>query len=150
MKEIGQDKVWKLKEKAVEFRGKVEELRTNNQVARGIVEQEWKEMSKIMKEAATSVCGMTKRGTKLEKETWWCNDEVQRALKEKRKAYKNLRTFTQEWAVLEYKKWKKEAKRTVAKTKEAAWKEWYEHLEAKEREETIYKIVKTRAKQRRK
>ena len=52
--------MWKLKEKAEEFRGKADELRSNNQVARGSVEQEWKEMSTIMEEAATSVCGMMK------------------------------------------------------------------------------------------
>ena len=49
---------------------------------------------------------------------------------------------------MEYKKWKKEVKRAVAKAKEAAWKEWYENLETKEGEEIIYKIVKARARKK--
>ena len=60
-------RVWKMKEKAYEFRGKVEELRSNNQVARGSVEQEWKKISNILKEAATSACGMTKGKEKQER-----------------------------------------------------------------------------------
>ena len=95
-----------------------------------------------MKEAATSVCGMTKGGTNLEKETWWWNDEVQRAFKGEKKAYKNLRTSTKERAAMEYKKWKKEAKWAVAKAKEAAWKEWYGNLETKEGEETIRQSIR--------
>ena len=49
---------------------------------------------------------------------------------------------------MEYKKWKKEAKRAVTKAKEAAWKEWYKNLETKEGEETIYKIAKARARKK--
>ena len=49
---------------------------------------------------------------------------------------------------MEYKKWKKEAKRPVAKAKEAAWKEWYDNLETKEGEETIYKKAKVRARKK--
>ena len=99
-------------------------------------------MSIIVKKAATSVCGTMKGGTKLEKETWWWNDEVQRAFKDKKKAYKKLRTSTKERAVMENKKWKKKAKWAVAKAKEAAWKKWYENLESKEGEETIRQSIR--------
>ena len=77
-----------------------------------------------------------------EKETWWWNNEVQIAIKEKRKAYKALKDGlgNQE----EYKKWNKEVKRPVVRAKERAWKEWYDNLETNEGEDKTYKIVKQR------
>ena len=85
---------------------------------------------------------MTKRGIKLDKEIWWWNDEVQRALKGKKKANKNLRASMEEGAVMKYKKSKKESQRAVAKAKEAAWRELYKNLETKEGAENIYKIAR--------
>ena len=85
------------------------------------VEEEWLVTRKILKDAATKVCGMTKGGPNTEKEVWWWNKEVQVALKEKKKAYKSLKDGKGDPA--EYKRWKKEAKRAVARAKEAAWAE---------------------------
>ena len=47
------------------------------------VEGKWKQMSKILKDAAIKTCGQT-RGGKLraEKETWWWNNEVQNILRD--------------------------------------------------------------------
>ena len=48
----------------------------------------------------------------------------------KKKAYKRLKDGTGDQA--EYKRWKKESKRAVAKAIAEAWKEWYEELDTKE------------------
>ena len=47
--------------------------------------------------------GLTKGGIQLEKKTWWCNEKEQRTLKEKKKAYKNMKNGTDR-EVQEYKR----------------------------------------------
>ena len=71
---------------------------------------------------------------------------MQIAMKEKRKAYKALKDGlgNQE----KYKKWKKDAKRAVARAKERAWKEWHDNLETNEGKDKIYKIAKQGEKQK--
>ena len=49
------------------------------------VEEEWLTIRRILKDAATKVCGMTKGELNTEKEVWWWNEEVQVALKEKKR-----------------------------------------------------------------
>ena len=71
---------------------------------------------------------------------------MQEKLKEKKRAYKTRREGT--GSIDEYKRLKKEAKKAVARAKETAWKEWYDKLEMKEGEDQIYRIAKSRARQK--
>ncbi|MBN3324175.1 CFDP2 protein, partial [Atractosteus spatula] len=140
-------KVWKLRENKEHFNRLVREMKNNSEeTEEPSVEEEWTEMSHILEEAATRVCGKTRGGRLRENEEWWWDMEVQEALKEKKKAYKALKDGTGE--LQEYKRLKKVAKRSVARAKERAWKEWYEKLQTKEGEDQIYKIAKHRAKQK--
>ena len=92
-----------------------------------IGDEMWEKKNKVLHEAGTKVRGKTKRGRSRENETWRWGEEVQNEVKKKKKAYKALKdgSGNQE----EYKKWKKEGKRAVARAKEKAWKEWYEKLD---------------------
>ncbi|MBN3271385.1 CFDP2 protein, partial [Polyodon spathula] len=137
-------KVWKLRENKVDFNRLVREMKNNTEeTEEPSVEEEWTEMSHILEEAATRVCGKTRGGRPRETEEWWWDLEVQETLKEKKKA---LKDGTGE--LEEYKRLKKVAKRSVARAKERAWKEWHEKLETKEGEDQIYKTAKHRARQK--
>ena len=77
-------RVWKLKEKKTceEFKcmvgDKVEEVKW-----KGLsVNDHWQQMKDMM-ETAQDICGMTK-GPRRHKETWWWNEEVAEALRDKR------------------------------------------------------------------
>ena len=64
----------------------------------------------------------------------------------KKELYKTWQKTKLETDRQEYKKMKKEAKRTVARAKQAACKEFYEKLGTKEGEKNIYRVAKDRNK----
>ena len=59
------------------------------------VNDNWQQMKGIMMETAQNICGMTK-GPCRHKETWWWNEEVAEAVREKK---------------IKYRKWKKETRK---------------------------------------
>ena len=73
-------KVWTLKgEKVTEYREKVEE---EYQIeADTNAEESWKLFKNVVMRPAEEVCGTTKGGKHLQRETWWWNEEVQKSMK---------------------------------------------------------------------
>ena len=88
---VSRTKVWRLKEEAVQnkFKEVVErmEVSKNTVDSGGSVEVLWSGFRDCMTEAAEHVCGRTK-GRQVHHETWWWNDEVDRAVSEKRDWYR--------------------------------------------------------------
>ncbi|GFS06054.1 retrovirus-related Pol polyprotein LINE-1 [Elysia marginata] len=103
----------------------------------------------VLLSTAEEVCGTSKGGKKIDKETWWWSEEVQTSIKKKKEAFKNWQRGGTDQLKEVYKEKKKEAKRTVAKAKEEGYKEWYENLDTREGEKTIYRIAKQRAEAKR-
>ena len=60
-------------------------------------------MKDIMMEAAQDICGMTK-GPRRHKETWWWNEEVAEAVRDKKIKYGKWKRENTEEARMEYKK----------------------------------------------
>jgi hypothetical protein len=90
-----------------------------------------------------SVC--VSRGGKQEvKETWWWNDEVQRAIKEKKECFKRLHLDKSATNIEGYRLAKRSAKRAVSVAKGQAFDDLYQWLDTKEREKDIYRIARTR------
>ncbi|XP_066973193.1 uncharacterized protein [Macrobrachium rosenbergii] len=84
-------KTWKLKgEKAREFGSKVERAREERDVngMSELPEEIWDDMKGIVVPAAVEGCGRTSGKQQQERETWWWNQEVQTAVKEKSVARK--------------------------------------------------------------
>ena len=50
----------------------------------------WEKMATNIQNVASEVCGVTKRSGGEAKDTWWWNEEVQRAIKEKKECYRRL------------------------------------------------------------
>ena len=99
--------------------------------------------------AAEEVCGATKGGKPLERETWWWNEEVQESLRRKKDAFTKWQMQGGNELKDAYKNTKREAKAAVAKAKNEAYKEWYDKMGTEEGERVIYKVAKQRARSRR-
>ena len=82
-------KWWKLKEAALEdFKRRV--------ITEGSWEEgedannTWKKMATCIRKVAAEVLGVTKGSKGATKETWWWNEDVQKALKEKKERYERM------------------------------------------------------------
>jgi len=141
---IRRTKWWKLKEDASrrEFTDKV--------LARGIenvdedVNNMWYELATRIWNMAVEVFGVTRGNRREPKETWWWNEDVQKAIKEKRECYKGLHHNRSEENVRKYTAAKKNAKRAVSGARGRAYEDLYQKLSTKEGEKNIYKIAKLR------
>ena len=101
-------RVWKLKEEKTceEFRcmvgDKVQKVKW-----KGLgVNDHWQQMKDIMMETAQDICGMTK-GPCRHKETWWWNEEVAEAVRDKKIKYGKWKKENTEEARMVYKKSRK-------------------------------------------
>ncbi len=109
----------------------------------------WSKLSSSMLEAAKQVFGTTKGQRRKERETWWWNEEVQTAVKDKKTAFGNWQKDRQDNALkITYKAMCKETKKAVAIAKGEALQQMYQELNTKEGEDKIYKIAKARQRSR--
>ena len=83
-------KIWTLKgEKVTEYRDKVKD---DHQLEADIdAEESWKLFKKVVMRSAEEICGATKGGKHMERETWWRNEEVQESVRRKRMHSRNGR-----------------------------------------------------------
>ena len=91
------------------------------------VNDHWQQMKGIMMETAQDICGMTK-GPPRHKETWWWNEEVAEAVRDKKIKYGKWKKENSEEARMEYKKSTQNAKRVISSAKEKKQKEWANDL----------------------
>ena len=68
-------------------------------------------------EGASEVFGVSRGGKQEGKDTWWWNDEVQRAIKEKKECFKRLHLDKSAANIEGYKLAKRVAKRAVSAAK---------------------------------
>jgi len=111
-------KVWKLREPNVkqEFAQLVTERK--DEVFEAVnVERKWNAMKEVWQKTTEQVCGWTK-GPPRHSETWWWNDEVAKAIEEKRRCYKIWHRTITASDQNKYKKAKRNARRNVALAQE--------------------------------
>jgi len=82
-------RVWKLKEKQTceEYKSMVRDKVEEEEWKHLDVNEHWHKMKKIMMETAQHICGMSKSPCR-HKETWWWNEEVAEAVREKKIKYR--------------------------------------------------------------
>ena len=114
-------KTWKLKDTVVqkEFEQTVS---MKCQQIPADVESAWESIRNGLLEAADEICGWTRGGCPCHKETWWWNNDVDNAVKEKRKGWKQWKNGGTKQ---EYLKAKKTAKTAVYFTKRDAQTEQF-------------------------
>ena len=132
-------RVWKLKEEKTceEYRSMVGDNVEEAKWKGLCVNDHWQQMKGIMMESAQDICGMTK-GPRRHKETWWWNEEVAEAVRNKKIKYGKWKKENTEEARMEYKKSRKNAKRVISSAKEKKQKECANDLNDSECQNEIF------------
>jgi hypothetical protein len=104
----------------------------------------WKEMTTYIQKVAIEMFRVT-RGNKCEpKNTWWWNDDVQKAINEKKECYKRLHHNRGDENIQKYKEARRNAKKIVSEIMGQAYTELYRKLDTKEGENDVYNMAKLR------
>ena len=141
-------KVWRLKEE--EIRTVFQQKMQDKAVMRedGDVNVIWGSLRQCLLEVADEVCGKTK-GNQRHSQTWWWNDEVAAAIKEKQRLYKlydkskkDGNKICMEENRRLYQTAKCEAKRAVYKAQEEERKKFGEMLDEEDGKGTVFRVAK--------
>ena len=107
--------------------------------------KEWNQLEALLLDTAKSVLGETTgKGPYNEKEAWWWNDDVQKAVEEKRQKFKKHQQSRCDEGKEVFREANKRAKREVAKSKESKYNYLYDKLDSIEGQNIICKLPKTR------
>jgi hypothetical protein len=101
-------------------------------------------MATHIQKVAIEVFGVTRGNKRETKDTWWWNDEVQKAINEKKECYKRLHHNKSDENIQKYKEARRNAKKAVSKVRGQAYTELYQKLDTKEGENDVYKMAKLR------
>ncbi|GJM99391.1 hypothetical protein PR202_ga16484 [Eleusine coracana subsp. coracana] len=104
----------------------------------------WLKMATCVRKVASEVFGVSRGGKQEAKDTWWWNDKVQRAIKEKKECFKRLHLDKSATNIEGYKIAKRAAKRAVSVAKGQAYDNLYQRLGTKEGEKDIYRMARIR------
>jgi hypothetical protein len=136
-------KWWKLKEEtAVMFKERV--LKEDPWHEGGDASSMWMKMSTCIRKVVSEEFGVTKGGKRETKETWWWNEKVQNAIKEKKECFSRMHLNRSVDNVERYKVAKKTAKRAVSEARGQMYDGLYQWLGTKEGEKDIYRMSKSR------
>ncbi|KAK3554412.1 hypothetical protein QTP70_023054 [Hemibagrus guttatus] len=135
-------KWWKLKKEECceEFRQKLRQA-LGGQV---VLPDDWETTAEVIRETGRKVLGVSSRRRKVDKETWWWNEEVQDSIQRKRLAKKKWDMDRTEENRQEYKDSQRRVKREVSKAKQKAYDELYTRLDTREGEKDLYRVVEAR------
>lgn len=136
-------KWWKLKEDAAKtFKERV--LKEGPWHEGGDANSMWMGMATCIRKVASEEFGVTKGGKREAKETWWWNEKVQKAIKEKKECFRRMHLDRSADNVERYKVAKKTAKRAVSEARGRMYDGLYQRLGTKEGEKDIYRMAKSR------
>jgi hypothetical protein len=93
---------------------------------------------------ASEEFGVTKGGKREAKETWWWNEKVQKAIKERKDCFRRTHLDRSADNVEWYKVAKKTEKRAVSEARDQMYDGLYQRLGTKEGEKDIYRMAKSR------
>ena len=124
-----------------EFRRSVVERMANaHEVTTENVEEWWEETAGLIRSCGDEVCGRSSGKKKPGLESWWWNEETDKAVREKEDRLKTGEDDDRN----EYKRAKGAAKKVVARVKAEAIEELCANLETSERQKDIYRIAAAR------
>ncbi|KAK6762963.1 hypothetical protein RB195_023610 [Necator americanus] len=105
----------------------------------------WSSTSSVIRLTAENTLGKTTLGKpKVQKATWFWNEEVQAAIREKKSKYKLWWRTRQPEDRGAYLAAKREAKKAVSKAKSDRYKAVYDMLDTREGERAVYRLVRAR------
>jgi hypothetical protein len=134
--QVPRTKWWKLKEETAKmFKERV--LKECPWHEGGNVNSMWMKMSTCIRKMALEEFGVTKGGKREIKETWWWNENVQNAIKEKKECFRRMHLDRSVDNVERYKVTKKSAKRAVSEVRGQMYDGLYQRLDTKEGENDV-------------
>ena len=140
---VARTKWWKLKgEVAQVFKERV--FKEGPWEEGGDADNVWMKMATCIRKVASEEFGVSRGRRSEDKDTWWWNDDVQKALKEKKDCFRRLYLDRSADNIEKYKMAKKAAKRAVGEARGRAYEDLYQRLGTKEGERDIYKMAKIR------
>jgi hypothetical protein len=135
-------KWWKLKEEAAKmFKERV--LKEGPWYEGGDANTIWMKMSTCIKKVASEKFEVTKGGKRETKETWWWNEKVQNAIKNKKVCFRRMHLDRSVDNIERYKVSKKTVKRAVSEAMGQMYDELHQRLGMKEGEKYIYRMAKS-------
>jgi hypothetical protein len=108
------------------------------------LKEEAAKMSTCIRKVASEEFGVTIGGKRETKETWWWNEKVQNAIKEKKECFSRMHLDKSVDNVERYKVAKKTVKWMVSEARGQMHDGLYQRLGTKEGEKNIYRMVKSR------
>jgi hypothetical protein len=104
----------------------------------------WKEMTSHVRNVAIEMFGVTRGNKREPKDTCWWNDDVQKAISEKKECYKRLYHNRSDENIQKYKKVRRNTKKVVSEAMDQAYAELYRKLDTKNGKNIVYKMAKLR------
>jgi hypothetical protein len=101
-------------------------------------------MITCIRKVALEELGVPKGGKRETKETWWWNEKVQKAIKEKKECFRRMHLDRSVDNIEQYKVAKKTVKRAVSEGMGQIYDGLYQRLGTKEGEKDIYRMTKSR------
>jgi hypothetical protein len=104
----------------------------------------WMGMTTCIRKVASEEFRVTKGDKCKAKETWWWNENVQKAIKGKKECFRCMHLDRSTDNVEQYKVAKKTVKRAVSEARGRMYDGLYQRLGMKEGENDIYRMAKSR------
>ena len=105
----------------------------------------WEETARQIRTCGEEICGRSSGKKKPGLESWWWNEETEKAVKETKDRLKTSKRTSAESDKKEYKLAKSTAKKVVARVKAEAIDGLYDNMETSEGQKEVYKIAVARA-----
>src|SRR4051812_13006917 len=101
-------------------------------------------MATCIRKVASEEFGVSRGRRSEDKDTWWWNDDVQKAIKHKKDCFRRQYLDRSADNIEKYKMAKKAAKRAIGEARGRAYEDLCQWLGTKEGERDIYKMAKIR------
>ncbi|KAE8288333.1 hypothetical protein D5F01_LYC12200 [Larimichthys crocea] len=111
--------------------------------AQEVLPNDWTTTANVIRETGRSVLGVSS-GRKVDKETWWWNEEVKECVRRKRLARKKWDTERTEESRQKYREMQHKVRVEVAKAKQGAYDDLYARLDSKEAVTDLYRLARQR------
>ena len=95
-------------------------------------ETTWEEICNMINTSAKEILGETSGGKYVERESWWWNGDVQKAVKEKRDSFKKWQSSRTTEDLADYRENRTNAKKAVTTAKDEGYEELYTKLDSRE------------------
>jgi hypothetical protein len=102
----------------------------------------WKEMTTHIRKVTIELFEVTRGNKREPKNTKWWNDDVQKAINEKKECYRRLHHNRSDENIQKYKETRRNTNKVVSEVRGQAYTELYRKLDTKEGENDVYKMAK--------